>query len=109
MNLVINIYVCVNLTKKTHPIICVPSENVHHVLIVSESCGVAEYCTYNTCALCSDERVGQLVFTVNDASHTAVVRSQMEIIVRQMWSNPPAHGARVVANVLNNPALTAEW
>ncbi|ELU10850.1 hypothetical protein CAPTEDRAFT_31454, partial [Capitella teleta] len=56
-----------------------------------------------------NERVGQLEFTVNDSAMTAVVRSQMEIIVRQTWSNPPAHGARVVANVLNNPALLAEW
>lgn len=26
-----------------------------------------------------------------------------------MWSNPPAHGARVVAGVLKIPELKAEW
>ena len=34
---------------------------------------------------------------------------QFELIVRAMYSNPPNHGARVVATILNDPALHAEW
>jgi len=37
------------------------------------------------------------------------VRSQMEMIARVTWSNPPNHGARIVATVLNNQPLFAEW
>lgn len=37
------------------------------------------------------------------------VRSQLKAIIRPMWSNPPNHGARIVATILNNPAQAAEW
>lgn len=35
--------------------------------------------------------------------------SQMNIIVRAMYSNPPLHGALVASRILNDPALHAEW
>ena len=37
------------------------------------------------------------------------IKSQLEIICRTCWSNPPAHGSRIIASVLNNPALFSEW
>jgi len=33
----------------------------------------------------------------------------MATIIRRNYSNPPAHGAYIVANVLNNPTLFGEW
>jgi len=39
----------------------------------------------------------------------ARVESQVKIIVRPMYSNPPRHGARIAAEVLTNPALKSEW
>ena len=30
-------------------------------------------------------------------------------LTRQMWSNSPNHGARIVATTLNNPTLYQEW
>ena len=35
--------------------------------------------------------------------------SQMKLDIRAMYSNPPVHGARIVATVAADPALTQEW
>ena len=64
---------------------------------------------YHEFVLFSDERVGNLVYVVKDSSTAERMKSQFELIVRQIWSNPPAHGARIVATVLNNTSLTADW
>lgn len=37
------------------------------------------------------------------------VKSQLTMIVRGMYSNPPNHGARVVSTILNNTELKQEW
>ena len=57
----------------------------------------------------ADERIGTLLFIVNNAEELPKVRSQLVTIVRRTWSNPPSHGARVVATILNNPQLYNEW
>lgn len=56
-----------------------------------------------------NERVGNLTIVMNDASHVVKAKSQLTWVVRGMYSNPPAHGARVVANVLSNKQLFDEW
>jgi aspartate aminotransferase len=33
----------------------------------------------------------------------------MATIIRRNYSNPPAHGAYIVANVLNNSTMFGEW
>lgn len=55
------------------------------------------------------ERVGNLTIVHKNASTAAAVKSQLTLIVRAMYSNPPAFGARIVDTVLNSPALQAEW
>lgn len=37
------------------------------------------------------------------------VLSQMKILIRPMYSSPPVHGARLVAVVLSDPQLRAQW
>lgn len=37
------------------------------------------------------------------------VKSQLKRIARPMYSNPPVHGARIVADVVGNPVLFNEW
>jgi aromatic-amino-acid transaminase len=37
------------------------------------------------------------------------VLSQLKIVIRTNYSNPPTHGAQVVATVLNTPSLRALW
>ena len=53
--------------------------------------------------------MGNLVIVCANSDAMTKVRSQMELIVRTTWSNPPNHGARIVATVLNNDSYTAEW
>lgn len=55
------------------------------------------------------ERVGNLAFVQKDASTTAAVLSQLTLIVRAMYSNPPAFGGRIVDTILNDPNLRKEW
>ncbi|KAA0201640.1 hypothetical protein HAZT_HAZT002509 [Hyalella azteca] len=56
-----------------------------------------------------NERVGNLAVVVKDASVIPALRSQVTLLVRGSYSNPPNHGARVVSTVLNNPKLFEEW
>lgn len=56
-----------------------------------------------------NERVGNLAVVLNESAHVARIKSQMTWIVRGMYSNPPAHGAHVVATVLTNKQLFDEW
>ncbi len=55
------------------------------------------------------ERVGVLNVVCGDADEAARVLSQLKIIIRPMYSNPPCHGARIVHSVLCDPALEAQW
>jgi aromatic-amino-acid transaminase len=45
----------------------------------------------------------------NDKEEAARVLSQLKIVIRTNYSNPPTHGGAVVAAVLNNPELRALW
>ncbi|CAD6238710.1 GSCOCG00008530001-RA-CDS [Cotesia congregata] len=56
-----------------------------------------------------NERVGNLVVVMNNPKEVAQVKSQLTLIVRGMYSNPPNHGARIVATVLGNDDLHEEW
>ena len=44
-----------------------------------------------------------------NTDEAAAVRSQLQSIHESMLSNSPNHGSRVVATILSNPALFAEW
>ncbi|XP_069679009.1 aspartate aminotransferase, cytoplasmic-like [Periplaneta americana] len=56
-----------------------------------------------------NERVGNLTVVVKDVDVWTAVKSQLTLIVRGMYSNPPNHGGRIVATVLNDPQLYEEW
>ena len=55
------------------------------------------------------ERVGALSVVTADRDETARVTSQVKRVIRTNYSNPPTHGASVVAAVLSTPALRAQW
>ena len=55
------------------------------------------------------ERVGALSVVANDKDEAARVLSQLKIVIRTNYSNPPTHGGAVVAAVLNDPELRALW
>ncbi len=55
------------------------------------------------------ERVGALSVVCENKDETARVLSQLKIAIRTNYSNPPTHGAQVVATVLTTPELRAQW
>ena len=55
------------------------------------------------------ERVGALSVLCKDKEETSRVLSQLKIMVRTNYSNPPIHGGAVVAMVLGDPELHAMW
>jgi aromatic-amino-acid transaminase len=55
------------------------------------------------------ERVGALSVVCASADEAARVLSQLKTVIRSNYSNPPIHGAQIVATVLSTPALRAQW
>jgi aromatic-amino-acid transaminase len=55
------------------------------------------------------ERVGALSVLCSSKEEAGRVLSQLKIVIRTNYSNPPTHGGAVVAAVLNNPELRAQW
>jgi len=55
------------------------------------------------------ERVGSLSVVTADPGEAARVLSHLKRMIRTNYSNPPSHGARIVASVLASPELRALW
>jgi len=55
------------------------------------------------------ERVGALSIVTESKEETARVLSQVKRVIRTNYSNPPTHGATIVAAVLNSPELRQKW
>ncbi|MBK5530514.1 aspartate/tyrosine/aromatic aminotransferase [Pseudomonas sp. TH06] len=55
------------------------------------------------------ERVGALSIISESKEESARVLSQVKRVIRTNYSNPPTHGASIVAAVLNSPELRAQW
>ena len=55
------------------------------------------------------ERVGALSIVTGSKDETSRVLSQVKRVIRTNYSNPPTHGASVVASILNSPELRAMW
>ncbi len=74
---------------------------VHQELIVASSYS-KNFGLYN-------ERVGACTLVAADEATVDRAFSQMKSVIRANYSNPPAHGASVVATILSNDALRAIW
>jgi aromatic-amino-acid transaminase len=55
------------------------------------------------------ERVGALSVLADSSDEAARALSQLKRLVRTNYSNPPTHGGKIVATVLNAPELRALW
>lgn len=55
------------------------------------------------------ERTGALTVVASDQDAITKAMSHVKICVRTNYSNPPSHGAQIVATVLGDPELRAEW
>ena len=55
------------------------------------------------------ERAGAFSLVTESAEEVKRVDSQLKIIIRPLYSNPPIHGARLASEILNDAALKAQW
>ncbi|XP_015885202.3 aspartate aminotransferase, cytoplasmic [Ziziphus jujuba] len=55
------------------------------------------------------ERVGALSIVCKTADVASRVESQLKLVIRPMYSNPPIHGASIVATILKDRNLYNEW
>ncbi|KAK4797836.1 hypothetical protein SAY86_030162 [Trapa natans] len=55
------------------------------------------------------ERVGALSIVCKTADVAGKVESQLKLVIRPMYSNPPIHGASIVAAILRDRTLYDEW
>ncbi|OBU43325.1 aromatic amino acid aminotransferase [Photobacterium phosphoreum] len=56
-----------------------------------------------------NERVGAFTLVAKNAEQAIISFSQVKSIARVIYSNPPAHGAAIVTQILNDAVLRAEW
>ena len=56
-----------------------------------------------------NERIGALTVITTSAEAANAVLSQLRICIRVSYSNPPAHGASIVATILGDADLSREW
>lgn len=55
------------------------------------------------------ERVGALTIIAESAERAAVALSHVKRVIRSNYSNPPAHGARIIATIVRDTELRAAW
>ena len=55
------------------------------------------------------ERVGALSVVCSSPEEASRVLSQLKVVIRTNYSNPPTHGGAIVTAVLGNPTLRAQW
>ena len=56
-----------------------------------------------------NERVGALTLVAASAQQAQVVLGHVKQVARANYSNPPAHGAKIVHTVLTDPDLRRQW
>ncbi|VDL75915.1 unnamed protein product [Nippostrongylus brasiliensis] len=55
------------------------------------------------------ERVGAFSVVCESPEEASRVASQLKILIRPLYSNPPINGARIVTKILTDPALHKQW
>jgi aspartate aminotransferase len=55
------------------------------------------------------ERVGAFSLVCESAEEKKRVDSQIKILIRPFYSNPPVHGARIASTIMNDPELNQQW
>lgn len=63
----------------------------------------------NSSFISSGERIGAFTLVTSSKDEAARTLSQLKILIRPMYSNPPIYGARIVNEILGDPELRKEW
>ncbi|EAQ84286.1 hypothetical protein CHGG_10690 [Chaetomium globosum CBS 148.51] len=88
-------------TSTRTPLLCATSSRKGHNICLSQSFA-KNMGLYG-------ERIGAFSMVCADAEERKRVDSQIKILVRPLYSNPPIHGARIAAEILTTPALYDQW
>lgn len=56
-----------------------------------------------------NERVGATTFVCPTDAIAKAVGSQVKVTIRRNYSNPPAHGGKIIEAILSDAALTSQW
>lgn len=56
-----------------------------------------------------NDRVGALTVVAGNSETLAKAFSHLKIVIRVIYSNPPAHGGQIVTTIWNDSKLRAEW
>jgi aspartate/tyrosine/aromatic aminotransferase len=85
-------------------------QDAHAIAAVLERCDEAIVCSsFSKNFGLYGERVGALSLVAADDSTARAAQSQLKRVVRCNYSNPPRHGAAIVATVLSDEDLTRQW
>lgn len=68
---------------------------------------VAYSCSKNFSMYC--QRVGALFIVTQNSEENMKVTGQIRRIIRSLYSNPPSHGAKIVAKILKTASLRHMW
>lgn len=55
------------------------------------------------------ERAGTFSVVAQSVTERQAIESQLKLIIRPMYSNPPIHGAKIVREILENASLRTKW
>jgi aspartate aminotransferase len=55
------------------------------------------------------ERAGAFSLVTGSKDEAERTLSQIKILIRPMYSNPPIHGSRIVSTILGTPELRSQW
>lgn len=66
-------------------------------------------CAYTQVGGAVGERAGAFSIVCADKEEADRVMSQVKILIRPMYSNPPVNGARIASRVLGTPELYQQW
>lgn len=55
------------------------------------------------------QRVGTFSIVCDNPEEKEKVLSQLKLIIRPMYSNPPLAGARIIETILRDPKLKQQW
>ena len=80
---------------------------MRHMMSEVPECVLAASCSKNFGIY--RERTGGVYFLTRNRSRADAVLSNAMASARQIWSMPPAHGAAIVALILGDAALKADW
>lgn len=55
------------------------------------------------------ERIGSLSVVCSSPANAEAVLTRLDVIIRNLYSNPPLHGMRIVKTILQDPELKKVW